>query len=73
MNWLKLMFTGQKIMAILTDTVPTALADGKLTIDEITDLVKKILSVFEINAEIKVPDDMKGKYLDVVEKVKPTV
>lgn len=73
MNWLKVLMTGQKVMGVLTETVPTALEDGKLTIDEVVNLVKKILDIFEINAEISVPEDLHGKYLDVIEKVKPIV
>ncbi len=69
MNWLKIMFAGKKVMSVLTNSIPTALEDGKLSIDEIAKIVKQILDIFNIEAEIEVPEDLQDKYLNVVKKI----
>lgn len=62
-----MMITGKKAYDLLTDNIPKKLEDGILTVDEMATLIKEICEVFDIKAEIKVPDDLKDKYMEIVD------
>ena len=57
---------GVKCYNIITDNIPQKLEDGILTIDEMASIIKDICAVFDIKAEIKVPEKYVDKYFDIV-------
>jgi len=58
---------GKKCYDIVTETIPQKMQDGVLTVDEMAQVIKDICAVFHIRAEIKVPDNFKKTYFDIVE------
>jgi len=70
MNWLKAFFKGKAVFNIVVEFIPRACADGKLTIEEITELVTKISNVFDYKIEIQIPNDISNKVINVVDKTK---
>jgi hypothetical protein len=67
MGMIDMVVTGKKVYDIITENIPQKLEDGVLTVDEMATLIKDICETFDIKAEIRVPDDMKDKYLDIVD------
>ncbi len=71
MNWFKLLLTGKKVLNIISEYVPKALEDGKITMAEAAILITKITAVFDYNVEFKVSTAAKEDIMDVVEFIKP--
>jgi hypothetical protein len=67
MGMIDMVITGKKVYDIITENIPQKLEDGKLTVDEMAALIKEICETFDIKAEITVPEDLKDKYLDIVD------
>jgi len=62
-----LIFKALSVAGILANDLPAALADGKITVDEMVALIKKLLGVFDLPVEIEVPDDLLGQELRIKE------
>jgi len=57
---------GKKCYDIVTEKIPPRLEDGILTVDEMANIIKEICAVFNIKAEIKVPEKYVDEYFDIV-------
>jgi len=64
-TWLKYIFAGGAVLKILISSIPKALQDKKLTIDELASLLKEICSIFGWTLEIQIPDKFSDTYLNV--------
>jgi len=62
-----LIFKALEVAGILATDLPAALADGKITIDEMVNIVKKLLAIFDLPVAIEVPDDLRVQELRVKE------
>lgn len=58
---------GKRCYKIITDMIPQKVEDGVLTTEEMSDIIREICDVFQIKAQIKVPEEMKKKYFDIVD------
>lgn len=73
MKWMKALFMGKMVFDIISQTIPKALNDGKLTIDEILDILKQVCKTFDIHIEFNIPDHASNLVIDVIEKVDSTI
>jgi len=64
-----LIFKALSIAGILATDLPAALADGKITVDEMTAIMGKMLAVFDIPMEIEVPEAAMGAQELMVKEV----
>lgn len=51
---------GFSVVGIISGKIPAILADGKITIEEMTDLTKSILEVFDVPVQFDIPSELKG-------------
>ena len=58
---------GKRCYDIITEKIPPRLEDGVLTVDEMASIIKEICAVFDIKAEIKVPEKYVNKYFEIVD------
>jgi len=68
-SWLKYMFIGGKLLQILVSSIPKALEDKKLTLDEATGLIKEICALFDWNLEISIPREFSETYVEVTSDI----
>uniref|UniRef100_A0A6M3JVC5 Uncharacterized protein n=1 Tax=viral metagenome TaxID=1070528 RepID=A0A6M3JVC5_9ZZZZ len=68
MNWgivIAWLTKGMAVMGILMVDLPAALSDGKLTIQEMANIMAKVALVFGITLEINVPAELMAKAVAV--------
>jgi len=58
MKWFKYVRRGLACVGLLADTLPVALADGKLTIKEMAEIVGGICKICNWDVDIKIPPDV---------------
>jgi len=68
-SWLKYMFIGSKLLKILVSSIPEALADKKLTLDEAMNLITEICSLFGWKLSISIPSEFSETYVNVTSDV----
>lgn len=65
MNWFKYVQRAFSVMGIFTAMLPEILADGKVTVQEMTELFVQIAKICHWDIEIDVPSDLQDKVLGV--------
>jgi len=73
MKWMKALFMGKLVFDIISQYIPKALEDGKLTMDEILEILKQICTTFDFHIEFKVPPETSKVVIGVIEKVDSTI
>jgi len=58
MNWFKYLSRGITVAGLLAVELPKILADGKVTVKEMTDFFVKVAGVFGFPVSLDIPTDM---------------
>ena len=68
MSFWKNLRIGLALYAILMEMMPMILLDGKITVDEMSELIKKLCEAVGFRTEIAVPDELKAVDIGIVSK-----
>jgi len=63
-----LIFKALSVAGVLATDLPAALSDGKITIDEMVSIIKKLLGIFDLPVLIEIPDELKDLTVSIKEK-----
>ena len=58
-------FKGIRAAAIIMGKVPVILEDGKVTVEEIVDLLAEVLEVFDLPMSFALPEEIKDQVIAV--------
>ncbi len=67
MNTFDMIKYGKGCYDIITEVIPQKIEDGVLTADEMASIIREICRVFDIKAEIRIPQELEKKYFDIVD------
>lgn len=56
-----------RIYSVISNTLPEALADGKIDIMELIQILSQILTILEIDISIEIPEEIQGVALAVLQ------
>ncbi len=56
-------FKGIRAVSIIMGKLPVILEDGKVTIDEMVDLITALLQVFDVPVAFDLPDELTGQVI----------
>jgi len=70
---MKALFMGKMVFDIISQYIPKSLEDGKLTIEEILEILKQICKTFDFHIEFNVPTETSNVVIGVIEKVDSTI
>lgn len=65
MDWFKYVTRALQVMGLMTATLPEILADGKITVKEITDVFVRMAQICHWDIEIDVPSGVQNQVLGV--------
>jgi len=69
---MKALFMGKMVFDIISSYIPKALEDGKLTMDEILEILKQICNTFDFHVEFEVPPQISNTIIGVISKIDST-
>lgn len=69
MNFLNLLFTGNRILAVINKTIIPNMEDRKLTVSELSNIIIEICAIFNYKLEIKVPETISDNVVEITHKL----
>ena len=66
MNYFKYLRRGLAVIGLLTTVMPEVLADGKVTVGELSGVFIEICKICNWDVHIDVPDDVRSAVLGIV-------
>lgn len=56
-------FKGISAVGIIMEKLPQILEDGKISVDEMVDLVTSLLGIFDVPVSFDIPDEITGQII----------